>query len=291
MSAVFAGLDVSWTAPDVTGMTAVTDYDVQYRPVTTVASAWTDHSHSGTATTAAISGLTGAAEYEVRVRAVNAEGPGVWSGAVSGTALDNRAPVLPDGPVGRQVAENAGTNAIVGDPVTASDPDSGDSVSYELAATGDHASFTINSGSGQITANSPLDHETKDSYQVTVTATDDGTGSLSDSVTVNISVIDVNEAPEFAAGSVTLTVAENAGTNAVVGDPVTAVDPDDGDTVTYSLPSGAVGDHADFTIDARSGQITARSGLDHEAKDSYSFTGDRHRRQSVRHGDGEYQCD
>ena len=38
-----------------------------------------------------------------------------------------------------------------------------------------------------------LDHETKDSYTVTVTATDPG--NLSDITTVNITVTNVNETP------------------------------------------------------------------------------------------------
>ena len=246
----------------------MTGYDVQHKLKS--ASAWPgdDVVLSVTVTTAQISGLAGGSEYEVRVRAVNAEGDGVWSGAVSGTALDNRPPVLPDGPVGRQVAENLGAGANVGGPVTAVDPDSGDSVSYELAATGDHASFAINRGSGQITARSDLDYEVKGSYQVTVIATDDD--GLFDTVTVNIGVVDVNDPPEFASESVRLTVEENAGDDAVVGAAVAATD-DDGDSLTYSLPSLLLV-ITPVSLSTVRGRSPLRSDLDHEAKSSYEFT-------------------
>ena len=41
-------LNVSWSAPDMTGKPAISDYDVQYRKVGD--STWTDASFSGTGT-------------------------------------------------------------------------------------------------------------------------------------------------------------------------------------------------------------------------------------------------
>ena len=60
---------------------------------------------------------------------------------------------------------------------------------------------------------------------------------------------------------------EPAGTN--VGSPVVATDPDQGDTLTYTL-SGA--DAASFDIVSTSGQIRTRVPLDYEVKRSYSVT-------------------
>ena len=76
-------LSASWTAPTDNNGASVSDYDVQYRKQNsndTWPSAWTSHSHTGTATAATITGLTNDADYQVRVRASNSAGTGAWSG-------------------------------------------------------------------------------------------------------------------------------------------------------------------------------------------------------------------
>ena len=77
-----------------------------------------------------------------------------------------------------------------------------------------------------------------------------------------------NNQPQFAAGSASRNVDENAAAGTGVGSPLTAADPD-GDTLTYTLSgSGA------FAIDQNTGQISVATGaaLDHETQDSYSLT-------------------
>ena len=66
-------------------------------------------------------------------------------------------------------------------------------------------------------------------------------------------------------------VAENTAAGEPVGDPVTAMDTDAGDTLTYAL-SGA--DMASFTIDGSMGQITvgATTMLDYETRTTYMVT-------------------
>ena len=128
-------------------------------------------------------------------------------------------------------------------------------------------SFSIVNTSGQLRTNVALDHETKASYSVTVTATDGD--NLSDTTTVTISVTDVNEAPNFATTTATRSVAENTAANTNIGDPLTATDPDTGDTLTYTL-GGA--DAASFSINGTNGQLKTSAALDYEAKSSYSVT-------------------
>ena len=79
-------LDVSWTAPDMTGKPAITDYDVQYR--LSGAANWTDASFRGTGTSTTLTGLTAGKSYDVQVRATNDEGDSAWSD--SGTAITPR---------------------------------------------------------------------------------------------------------------------------------------------------------------------------------------------------------
>ena len=85
----------------------------------------------------------------------------------------------------RYARHGAGTSTNIGDPVTASDPDANTTLTYSLSGT-DASSFTIGSTIGQLTNNSVLDVNTKDSYSVVVTASD---GSLSATINVTINVI------------------------------------------------------------------------------------------------------
>ena len=91
----------------------------------------------------------------------------------------------------RSVAENTPPGRNVGVPVTATDPDTNDTLTYSLEGP-DAASFALaDPTSGQIKTKAPLDYETEDSYSVTVKATDPS--NESDTITVTINVRDVNE--------------------------------------------------------------------------------------------------
>ena len=113
----------------------------------------------------------------------------------------NHPPAFAAATATRSVTENARANATVGAPVTATDSDSGDTLSYTIS--GDL--FTIDSTSGQIRvkAADTLDHEAESSHTVTVTATDPSTATAGISVTIEVS--DVNEAPQAGADSVDAT--------------------------------------------------------------------------------------
>ena len=86
------------------------------------------------------------------------------------------------------MSEDAAAGTNVGSPVSATDADPGDTLTYALGGA-DAASFTIAAASGQIRTSAALDYETKASYTVTVTA-NDGTVD-SDSITVTINVTQV----------------------------------------------------------------------------------------------------
>ena len=103
----------------------------------------------------------------------------------------NTAPEFASSSTSRSVVENGAAGTNVGAPVTATDADQGDTQAYSLDTGSDAGSFTINSSSGQISTSAVLDYETKNSYTVTVTATD--SGNLTDTITVTISVTDVPE--------------------------------------------------------------------------------------------------
>ena len=101
----------------------------------------------------------------------------------------------------REVAENTATGQPVGDPVTAADAN-GDILTYTLSGS-DADDFTIDRMTGQIKvgAGTTLDHETRETYSVMVTAadpSDSGTTASKDTITVTITVTDMDEDPEMA---------------------------------------------------------------------------------------------
>ena len=175
----------------------------------------------------------------------------------------NTAPAFASATATRSVAENTAAGGNIGAAVAATDSDAGDVLTYTLGGT-DMASFDINGATGQLMTQAMLDHETKASYTVMVTATD--TAGLTDSITVTITVTNVNEAPMFADETATRMVDENTAADMMIGDAFMATDLDDGDEVMYSLGGD---DMESFAIDAATGQLMTMAMLDHETKDSY----------------------
>ena len=184
--------------------------------------------------------------------------------AVEDTPItDNVAPAFASETAARSIAENTAAGGAIGTPVTATDSNTGDALTYTLGGT-DAASFGINAASGQLMTQAMLDHETKASYMVMVTATDKA--GLTDSITVTITVTNVNEAPMFADETATRMVDENTAADMMIGDALMATDPDDGDEVMYTLGGDDMGS---FAIDAATGQLMTMAMLDHETKASY----------------------
>ena len=207
----------------------------------------------------------------------------------------NDAPLFSEGASAtRSIPENTASGTDIGSPISASDADSGDTLTCTLSGT-DAASFSLVKTSGQLRTATSLDYETKNAYTVTVTVSDGKGGS--DSINVTINVTDVNEPvtpppdqqdnsqppsqtnpqppvqqnnpPVFSDGtSTTRSVAENTPSNRNIGSAVTATDPE-GETLIYSL-SGA--DAAAFSINSNTGQLQTVASLDYETKNAYSVT-------------------
>ena len=111
-------------------------------------------------------------------------------GANTARATANTAPIFTDGTsTTRSIAENTASGQNIGTAITATDADSGDTLTYTLGGT-DAAAFSIVSTTGQLQTKAALDYETKTSYSVTITVSD---GSATDTISVTINVIDVND--------------------------------------------------------------------------------------------------
>ena len=118
---------------------------------------------------------------------------------------DNSAPEFTEGSTTtRSVLEKTVAGVNIGNPVTATDTDEYDTLTYSLGGT-DASSFSIDSGTGQLKTNAALDYDTKASYSVTVSVSDGFSGT--DSIAVTISVIDFDDsAPSVALSSRTSAV-------------------------------------------------------------------------------------
>lgn len=160
--------------------------------------------------------------------------------AVSSFVIDNVAPVFTSGAAASFAEKATGTvyTAATTD-VTA--------VTYALSGT-DATSFTLTNG--VLTFNSPPNFEAKASYAVTITATDALAHATSQNVA--ITVTNVNEAPTVASGAPTTDTIPVGVALSGAGIASLFVDPDAGDTLTYSqtgLPS-------ELTLNSSTGAIT-----------------------------------
>ena len=166
------------------------------------------------------------------------------------------------------VDENSVAGVEVGT-VHTTDEDNESTALFAIIAGNDDAAFMIEQSSGliKVAASNTLNFERRQKYDLTIRVTDND--GLTDTSTVTVNVLDVNESPVVVVGD--LSIKENSPSGTALGSsPVTFTDVD-GNSVTYSLTGGTA--QSLFAIDTVSGHITLESGvsLDHETTDSYTL--------------------
>lgn len=159
---------------------------------------------------------------------------------------------------GGAIVENAGGGIVVGS-VAASDQDIGDVLHYSLTDDAE-GRFAIDAVTGVVTttAGADFDYETAPGHQIDVEVTDVAGATLEKSFAIAID--DVNEAPislSLTGGSITDAAAPGALVGTVLG-----LDPDIGDTLSYSLLDDAGGR---FTVDQSTGAIRVAADAHLEA--------------------------
>ena len=162
---------------------------------------------------------------------------------------------------GGTVQENAAAGTVVAT-LGAADADAGSTFTYTLDDPS--GMFEVVGDEIRVKAGASLDYESASSHQVTVTVTD--AGGLSHSETLTIGVTNQNEAPidiTVAGGS----VQENAAAGTVVAT-LGAADADAGSTFTYTLddPSGL------FEVVGDEIRVKAGASLDYESASSHQVT-------------------
>ena len=203
--------------------------------------------------------------YSVRIRSTGSDGLNTENSfAITVTNVNETAADIALSST--SIAENGGTNAVVG-AFSTTDPDSSNTFTYTMVSgTGSTDNAAFNISGNQLRATASLDFETKSSYSVRVRTTDQGGLFVEKSFT--ITVTDVAEAPANIALSPS-GVAENQPAGTSVGT-LTTTDPDAGNTFTYTLVGGTGStDNTAFSISGDSLQTT--TSFDCEAKSSYSI--------------------
>ena len=203
-----AVLSASVTDPDITTGSPVGTADAAgitwkwYRSSTEIAGA------GGTGSISAIYTVTDSdVGMHIRVVATYSDGDGPEESAsftsetpVQAFRLSNSGPEFVAPTVTRRISENSTGN--VGGPITATDANNGDILTYAIATSNDEVSFRIDAASGQLMVgpDTDLDFETKNSYTVEVTAYDSFGIDTDPDAMVTINVFNVDEKPEFDGG-------------------------------------------------------------------------------------------
>ena len=188
---------------------------------------------------------------------------------------NDNAPIFTVDPYRASVAENSDDGTLVVT-VEANDQDSGvlGDVTYSITSGNSNNNFAINSTSGMITVSDDIDREVVGEYRLTVRAQDGGNPARSDTSTVIITVLDVNDnSPVFQRSSYSISVREDANVPLELLT-LLATDADEAGTsnsaITYSIESGNV--ESVFNLSANTGVFTLVGELDFETLESYSLT-------------------
>ena len=214
---------------------------------------------------------SGKTSYEVTVTATDNDDTNSTSQTITVTIDDvnDNAPVFTSTAT-PEIDENT-TDVVT---LVTTDADTNPTVSYSITGGTDASLFKILdipldtlpiSNTLSLRLLTAADFETKTSYEVTVTATDnDGINSTPQNITVTVKDLN-DEAPEFTSNAA-VTIDENE--TAVTTLKTTDADADS--TVSYSITGGV--DAASFAVDQASGVLTLTSAADFETKTSYEVT-------------------
>ena len=254
-------LDVTWTAPDTTGIPAITSYHVQYRPGSS--GAWITHNLGSvsTATKTTISDLASNTAFQVQVRARNNEGEGQWA---TGSGTTEKADLtVAFSSATYTVGEGSTTDINVNVAPTA---DRNVTVTVTMTSTGATLSglnadnmLTIIRGqsSASFTISGDQDNDNVDDV-VTLTLTTNADGvTLGSPSTTTVTIEEPNNPPVITTTS-PITVKENQTTVATLE----ATDSDDEPITGWSISGGA--DRALFNL-TNGGVLSFKTAPDYES--------------------------
>ena len=213
------------------------------------------------------------ASYRLIVRATDAGTPSQFSSrevVITVTDVNDNDPIFTADPYQAIIDEDVSVGSRVVQ-VKATDADEGvnSQIKYSITAGEMKEHFKIDEDSGFINTATKLDFESKESYLLTVKATDGGDPQRSRTAQVNITVKNINDnTPAFVPTSPVVFVSEAIaiGTN-ILG--FNATD-EDGNRLTFSIKSGNI--ENTFAIDKNTGVLSTNASLDRETIPIYNLT-------------------
>lgn len=157
------------------------------------------------------------------------------------------------------IFENSLPNAFIGT-ITATDQDPGQTRTFAITGGNVNGAFKIDPNNGTLSVNNAaaLDFETTPVFNLTVTATDNGSPAAAGSATIVVNLLNRNEPPVVPSQQFTVQTAAANGT--VVGT-VVATDPDAGQTRTFAIVGGNGIFNNIFAINATTGQLRVNNRL------------------------------
>jgi len=182
----------------------------------------------------------------------------------------NEPPVIAAGTF--SIPENSPNETFLGS-VVATDPDAGSNgvLVYSISSGGPTNVFSIDPTNGSLTvkANASLDFETKPTWTIPITVTDQGTPPLASQRTLVVNLTDVNEAPTSIRFSNAISVPESV-SNSVTTTVATIQIIDDKLGTNILTLSGP--DSDSFSIVSGQLRFKAKTFLDFETKPTFSVT-------------------
>ncbi|MBK6963882.1 MAG: cadherin domain-containing protein [Bacteroidales bacterium] len=192
--------------------------------------------------------------FNLTVRATDNGSPSLYSSAtvtITVTALQGNLPPVINNQ-GFTVIQNAPMGTVVGT-VLATDPNTGQTLTYSITGGNLYTCFLINSSTGVISVYSSA-YLNPMTFSLTVRATDNGSPSLYSQATVTITVTPSNQPPVI--NNQAFTTVQNAPMGTIVGT-VLATDPNTSQTLTYSITGGNL--YTCFLINSSTGVISVYS--------------------------------
>ena len=195
-------------------------------------------------------------EYIVEITVSDGTNSATQTVTVTVTDVNDNDPMITS-PATASVAEN--TIDVV--TVTATDEDTGTTLTYSITGGTDSTRFSIDQSTGDLTFKTAPDFEAgsadgDDDYEVIVTVSD---GTNMDMQTITVTVTDENDNTPIITSPATASIAENTTTVLTV----MADDADAGTILNYSISGGA--DRALFSIDQSTGDLTFKMAPDFES--------------------------
>ena len=188
------------------------------------------------------------------------------------TDVNDNKPIFEKSSYSVSIPENTNINTTILD-IRATDQDTGNNgkVMYKISQ-GNTSMFHIEKNTGDLMTSLNLDRETTSNYQLTIEAYDSGSPSLSKTVVVIITILDVNDNnPIIDESSVIRNINESSPVGSEVGH-IKASDKDDGENgkIIFKIKDTFEGTY--FNINNVNGKVFLAKKLDRESKAVYFVT-------------------